>query len=1425
MNKSFLRNYKVLLISTLMLLFSLSCDDQEPIQAEAPTLDYTLNVSSIVKNCQQIGCISTCTGDDGCSDFTTYNSCNNEETLDCLWEEVNNEGYNANVNGLEDLDDVSNYDGYHILFQLQLRDIDNQTVEGASLTTIVDFLDSMQDQVLLSQFRTFEDDAVTNSSGTIEGYWVDGGQTGDFTLTVKYTDENTDVYSIQKIITIHPTSDVVTSISASVQNSEMLITEPGVVSNTISAYVKNAAQQDLENVQVSFSITNGSGSLSSTEATTECHPFENEDGIFCETYASVLYFTEYGVDEDVVYISAIAQTADGMVEDSRTISITSEVAAAETDVTSLGTNFAPNQLIMPISDDTEDSTYNITLDATVRDLDGIGVKDVTINFQNLTSVDLEFPMGTLTTPSLESNEFGVAQANIQVQESIVGNQSLFKDSIQIRTFITHPEQPDSILHESISKIYIYTDEYYDLETSVMEVEYLLNNITPNPLIVSTEDEVDSTYTIEVNATVKDENGVALENVPINFQSLNANIGILIASDLLSDSTGTATGIIQIPENEIETFASINVRVYILDPENEGEILLEATETVNVYTDNYYSLLGATELITYAESSEEIIDNINIQYTTDLYAKVLNEYGSQMSNMPVLFQKLTPGIGSLNTSVAYTDSTGEAATVSFMIYPNELNNFPADTTVTVDFNVSVYGNESENLTESLSLTYQINGNTEPEYNISEFHFYPNSDAISHNLYDQTQISIIAKDEAGVGVSNVLVRFSLEESNSRASYGELNAGLVYTCCDTATDSTVTDSTSQGQNGVASVIYSNIEGGADVITAYVLDPEDAENMIAIDSLFISVNDACPNCVEELNLLSKYYELPTMDSQFEQTDIYAFYTDSLGNPAQENSFINFQPWQQDEEGEWINVGSISPENAFFVNGTVSDLNGMYPNAPEDSSVVFANATFNMGNASGLVKIVGSYLSLSDTLGVQINSTGASFVEIIPPFPSTIAVQGSPNLESTIITAEIRDGNGNLVSDSYITRFTLAYPAAITGVHFNGEAGLTDTYTFSSNGNASITLNSGTTPVSVAMTVAVYEMAEISSAIDLDGLEIITEASAVPVTVASGPPSSAVIGYSFLEAINIGGGLTELPISIMLWDAWANPVADSISIYFTLNPVVSGSIIPEAKTANIKPNGTDEDSWPGVAWTTVQYNASQLFEFPEILATTTGNMCYDIAAQGYDPTVSYDLCLEPDYEWHTEVLLTYSSFDNIVSYQNVCVDCSLTLVPLSDTQWDFQCGPGEFTIDLRAQLLDFYGVPVEGAIAELLLFGSQGGPTIEAYEYVCYWDINNNGEVDGGEEQTDEDGNPLEQDSCDAVPVFTWGQVFYPEPPSTQVLTDEFGLKYWRVTFSDAECIQTAIDPDAYTCSSPSIQANLVNPNGALSEELNITLNSTCAE
>ena len=179
-----------------------------------------------------------------------------------------------------------------------------------------------------------------------------------------------------------------------------------------------------------------------------------------------------------------------------------------------------------------------------------------------------------------------------------------------------------------------------------------------------------------------------------------------------------------------------------------------------------------------------------------------------------------------------------------------------------------------------------------------------------------------------------------------------------------------------------------------------------------------------------------------------------------------------------------------------------------------------------------------------------------------------------------------------------------------------------------------------------------------------------------------------------------------------------------------------------------------------------------------------------------------------------------------------MSLLPLSDTQVDWACpanpNPNNdtFEVILRAQLLDFYGVPVQGSNVELIYTGSQGAPTVEAILNLCYFDINGNGEYDDGEEQFDTDtGEPLTQEQCDATTVLTWGQAFILEPPSNQVLTDEDGNKYFRITFNHNECTLTASDPEQYTCTSPTIFANLVNPNGAQSDEVSVTLLSTCTD
>ena len=856
---------------------------------------------------------------------------------------------------------------------------------------------------------------------------------------------------------------------------------------------------------------------------------------------------------------------------------------------------------------------------------------------------------------------------------------------------------------------------------------------------------------------------------------------------------------------------------------------------------------------WSTTEEEVSDNTNVTYKTTLYAQVLNQYSASMPNIPVLFSLLdddndddcTGAIGSLDNAFSYTSETGEPATVIYTIEPATVG--CEEDNVSVSFDISIF---NQGINETLNMSYSVAGGLEPEYDISEFYFYPNLSSMPHDQYDDTEISVIAKNSAGAGISNVLVRFSLE-AESRVSNGEISHEFQYTCCESS-EADTTGNTS-GQNGVASVTYTNIQGGNDILTAYILDPYTSEILtdengvqIGLDTITIINNEACPDCDQELRLLSSNYTLPDEDG-LESTDIYAFYTDSLGNPPEINSFMAFSALQSDpnDDGEWINVGSLNPQYGLFVSAQAGEIGDDWSDEyPEDSTLVYAKTTFNMENASGLVKIVGIYEGLTDTLGIQLASAGAHSVSVVPPYPSVISVQGSPTAESTVLQANITDGSGNNVSAPYLTRWTLTNETILGGVHLNGDESLTDAYSISTLGEANMTINSGQVPVSVAMNLEVHPysvLENITETGDLDALDIydqdgdgstddrlyepICTAYSVPLTVASGPATSGVIGYSFFEAENIGGGLSIIPISIMLWDTWSNPVVDSTSVYFTLEPETTGEIVAEAKTNNVKPGGdADSDHWPGVAWTTITYNTDQLHEVPEILGYTTGSFCADSIS-------SYEECSELELEWLTSQQIVVSSFANDVPYENVCVDCALSLLPLSDTQIDWACPSNPnpntniFEVYLRANLTDFYGVPVEGSNVELIYTGSQGGPTVEAILNLCYWDINGNAEYDDGEEQTNEDGSLLTEEQCDATPILTWGQAFIPEPPSDAVLTDNDGNKYWKITFNHNECTLTQADPEQYTCTSPTMFANLVNPNGAQSEEVSVTLLSTCTD
>ncbi|MAV64175.1 MAG: hypothetical protein CMG00_03170 [Candidatus Marinimicrobia bacterium] len=1396
--------FKTILSTTLlsMILF-LACDERTPVSSPPPVLSYQLEF--FVDNNQ---CDSSAE-DATCSETTAY-AAENSANLGELSITFRLQ-YDSNEDGIID----GGYGNQEVQFSA-LKD-DGSPAYGLFL------IDGQTEDVT---------SGTTNTNGLIQGKWLDKSDTGNFILTASYIDQFNEPFTKTQNLSLISPDALVGSISTGTDSeyspgNTLNVPDNGEYFTYIQATVKDSENNALPNIDVKFQLLGDDqpGSLVNNTATT------GSDGT-----AEVRYqLSNEQISDTAIQFKASVdnapETCSSSCESTITLNLTSE--------------FFPQEYYV--------KQFSFTSDLT-NDYNGNNINDLTL----ISQLDNQSEDDGEETDNGESNA---------------------------------PEQ-------------------------------------------------DSEFIVTFTATATDIDGAYVDGVPVQFRK--TSVFGAISTSLATTVNGQATTTITVTEAMLTSgFANFSIEAIIYDPQldevgNAIPITLadgnQALKTLEAeFFTEQYALISDIQTLQISKSQiVNIQDNNTFNYETTITAKTINSAGALVTD-PVMikFEKAytcndgtyctlngnscsdgsqcsTTSGGYLSSSSVMTNENGEASSV-FTVNSDE---FSITGATDIDFKISL--EENSNVFKELKLSYFIAGSSAPELNVSEFHFYPDVDTINHSLYETTNLSVIAKNSAGVGVANALVRFEL--SKSRDSFGIINTPSEYTCCgDQGSESNPSEETyvcsdgsncdpdgdacvdgSQctasssvgptsnnegGLNGLATINYENITEGIDQLRAYILDPNNASVTLWEDIIKINSIPNCPDCKEQLKLVAKYNELPETITGFslEYTDIYAFYTDSLGNPAQVDDFITFEAIQKNDDDDWLDVGSISPQTAFFEQGSLSAVQAYLPDEFEiaGSSIVYAGATFNMENSAGLGQIVGTYKGLKDTLGVFMRSTEASYVEILPPSPSEIIVQGGGGQEATLLTVNVTDGNGNRVSDPHYVKFEIT-PPLLDGVHLNGLPGDTNETEVSSDGVASVTLNSGTKPGTVHIRVTVTDF---PTNPNFDpNLEIIAEAT--PVTITTGPPTSAVIGYAFGEAINIGGGLTEMPISIMLWDAWANPVTDSTAAYFTLNPPTSAAIIAEAKTGNIKPNGGADESWPGIAWTTTQYNSAQLFEFPEILATTTGNTCIDAnltsreACENVDnvwlpltsetdglcsrPTgTNPEICDPEDYAcdnsnnnlvdddfdnfidegdecttgtcceslsasgfgndpdgdnvyWGVALPITFSSETNIVSYENVCVDCSLSLVPLSDTQYDFNDAfpistNNTYEVEFRAQLLDFYQVPVEGALVELIITGSQGGPTIEA----------------GG----CSDNQIVNQAECEAEGE-TWGyQQWVNELPTygqIAVQTDADGLKYFKITFTGDECVRTAVNPEQWNCTSPSIQANLLNPNGATSQQVSITINNT---
>ena len=67
----------------------------------------------------------------------------------------------------------------------------------------------------------------------------------------------------------------------------------------------------------------------------------------------------------------------------------------------------------------------------------------------------------------------------------------------------------------------------------------------------------------------------------------------------------------------------------------------------------------------------------------------------------------------------------------------------------------------------------------------------------------------------------------------------------------------------------------------------------------------------------------------------------------------------------------------------------------------------------------------------INLESTDATALELVKPFPNEIMVQGGGGIESSELTMLIKDGSGNLVTQPFLVHFRILNSAPL-GVYLN---------------------------------------------------------------------------------------------------------------------------------------------------------------------------------------------------------------------------------------------------------------------------------------------------------------------------------------------------------------------------------------------------------
>jgi hypothetical protein len=252
----------------------------------------------------------------------------------------------------------------------------------------------------------------------------------------------------------------------------------------------------------------------------------------------------------------------------------------------------------------------------------------------------------------------------------------------------------------------------------------------------------------------------------------------------------------------------------------------------------------------------------------------------------------------------------------------------------------------------------------------------------------------------------------------------------------------------------------------------------------------------------------------------IVAQVTDAYGNPVQDGALVRFS----------VTEGSGSITSSGLTVGGVATARF----TPTNGGIARVRATCDL--ASGDAGIV-----------VLAQSPGSI---VASPDAAWISVGGTHDRNQAVFTARVYDSYTNPVTDGTDVTFEIQYGPGGGEYIDDPASGHGPVTKETSGGAASVTVNSGTKPGTVVMSIT-------------SGAYV---SASVKIGISAGAPDSIFVTANMSDIVVGPECIYVAAVGAIVRDEYNNPVEDSTVVYFTLDRSDIGMITPEAVTGGVFP-------------------------------------------------------------------------------------------------------------------------------------------------------------------------------------------------------------------------------------------------------------------